>query len=109
MVAHTKRVTLRFDAGVNHLVVKKLCMFRRPENAPLVVVEQPAEEAKLALLVQHLDLHEITELAHECVDTLFKARHAVFDLCVQQHLHAAIGELCFELIDRPGRVAQDLR
>jgi hypothetical protein len=52
----------------------------RPANAPLVVVEQPAKESELALLVQDFNLHEVGKLAGECLHLLVQPRQFALDL-----------------------------
>ena len=48
-------------------------MPRLSRNAPVVVVEQPPEEVKLTFLIQDVDLHQITELAHKCLHLAVRA------------------------------------
>ena len=55
VIADAEVIALGFDVGVDHLVVEKLRVLRLARNPPVVVVEQPAKETELALLVQNLD------------------------------------------------------
>ena len=62
MVADAQMVALGLDGRVDYLVVEKLRGLRLACNPPVVVVEQPAKEGELPLLIQNLDPHEIAEL-----------------------------------------------
>jgi hypothetical protein len=56
-------VTLRLDVRVDDLIVEKLRALRTPGNAPVVVVQEAAEEPKLALPIQDLNRDKIAQLA----------------------------------------------
>src|ERR1035441_10486621 len=87
-------------------MVEKLRRLRLARDTPFVIVEQPAKKPELPLLIQDLDLNEITELPRECLDALFKRRNIAFNLRPQELLHAAVGELRLEFIDRSGRITE---
>jgi hypothetical protein len=55
-------IALRFDVGVDHLIVEKLRGLRPAGNTPVVIIQQAAEKPELVLLIQNLDLHEIRKL-----------------------------------------------
>jgi hypothetical protein len=65
MIAHTKVVALGFNVRIDDLVVEKLGVLRPTSHAPIVVVQESAKEAELAVLIQDLDLGEIRELPDE--------------------------------------------
>ena len=109
VIAHAQMIALGFDVGVDHLIVEKLRGLRLAGNAPVVVIEQPAEERELALLVQDLDLHEIRELPRECLHALFEPRKIALDLRAQQRLHAVVGELRLQFVNGAGRIAEEPR
>ena len=56
--------------------------------------------------IQDLDLYEIGELASECLYALLKPCKIAFDMRPQQLLHAVIGELRFQLVNRASRIAE---
>ena len=62
MIADAQMIALGLDIRVDHLIVEKLRGLRLARDAPVVVIEQPAKEAELPLLVENLDLHEVREL-----------------------------------------------
>src|ERR1035438_8474943 len=102
-------IALGFNVGIDNLIVEKLRGSRPSRDAPLIVVEQPPEESKLALLVQHFNLHEVGKLAGECLHLLVQPRQLVLDLGTQQYLHAVVGELRPEFANSSGRIAEELR
>ena len=71
------------------------------------IVEQPAKEAELPLLVENFDLHEVGELAGERLHALLKPRQVGFDLRPQQRLHAVVGELRLQFANRAGGIAEE--
>jgi hypothetical protein len=79
-------VAFRFDVGVQHLVVEKLRGLGPAGNAPVVIVQQASKERKLFLLIQNLNLHEVGELASECLDVLIEPSNIVLDMGAQQRL-----------------------
>jgi hypothetical protein len=80
VIADAQVIALGFDIGVDHLIVEKLRGLRLARDAPVVVVEQPAEERELPLLVQHFDLHEVGKLAGECLHLLVEPARS-FSIC----------------------------
>ena len=80
MVADAEVVALRLDVGVDHLVVEVLRRLRLARNAPVIEVEQAAEEAKLRLLSLHLNGHEVGDLAGEVLYTLLQLYQVGVDL-----------------------------
>jgi hypothetical protein len=78
MVPNAQMVPLGLDVGVDNLVIEKLRVLRIPDNPPLVVIKQAAEESKLTLLVEHIDTREIAELTYESLRVAFEPRKSVF-------------------------------
>ena len=73
VIAYAQMIALRFDVGVDHLIVEKLRGLRPAGNAPVVVIQQAAEKRELPLLIQDLDLHEIRKLPSECLHAAGRA------------------------------------
>ena len=67
VIAYPQMIAFRFDVGVDHLIVEKLRGLRPAGNTPVVIIQQAAEEPELPLLIQDLDLHEISKLPSECL------------------------------------------
>ena len=107
VIADAQVVALRFDIRVHHLIVEKLRMLRAARDAPVVVVEQPAKESELSLLVEYLDLHEVGELPDECLYSLFQPRQVLLDLRPQERFHAAAGELSLQFADGAGGIMEE--
>ena len=95
MIPHAQVVAFGFDVGVHHLIVEKLRGLRPAGNAPVVVIQQAAEEPELSLLIQDFDLHKIRELPSECLHALVEPSKIVLNMRAQQRLHAVVGELYF--------------
>ena len=93
VIADPQMVAFGFDVGVDHLIVEKLRGLRPARNPPIVVIQQPAKERELSLLMQDLDLHEIRKLPSEYLHALVEPSKIVLDMTTQQRLHAVIGEL----------------
>ena len=108
VIAHAQMIAFGFDVRVDDLIVEKLRGLRLARNAPVVEVQQPAEERELPLLVQDLDLHEVRELPSECLHALVEPRNIALDLAAQQRLHVVVRELRFQFVDGPGRIAKEL-
>jgi hypothetical protein len=94
-----------FDVGVDHLIVEKLCGLWPPGNPPIVIIQQAAEKPELSLLMQDLDLHEVSKLPGECLHALVEPSKIVLDMRAQQRLHAVARELRFEFAYRTCRIA----
>ena len=95
MIADAEMIAFGFDVGVDDLIVEKLCGLRAARNTPIVIVQQAAEKLELSLLIQGLDLHEVRELARECLHALVEPSNIVLDMRTQQRFHAVVGELHF--------------
>ena len=93
MVADPEVIPFGFEIRIDYLVVEKLGVLWPPGHAPLVVVEEPAEEAELALLIQNFDLHEVGEQADESLHLADKPCKVLVNLGPEQCLHAAVREL----------------
>jgi hypothetical protein len=106
VIADTKIIALGLDVGVDHLIIEKLRGLRLARNTPVIVVEQVAKERELALLVQHLHVHEVGELPDERLHPLFELCQIMLDLRAEQRLHAVVGELHSQLTDCAGRIAE---
>ncbi len=65
------------------------------------------KKRELPLLVQNLDLHEVGELASECLNALVEPLKIALDLRPQQRLHAVVGELRFEFADGARWIAEE--
>jgi chemotaxis response regulator CheB len=109
VTADAQMVALRFKIGVDHLVVEELRVLWPSGNAPLIVVEQAAEETELAVLVKNLDLHEVAQLARECLHALAELREVALDLRAQQRLHAVADKLRLQLSARASGIAEEAR
>src|SRR5258708_17889319 len=97
-------VALTLNQGVNHLIVEELGMPRFSRDTPVVIVEEPPEEAELTLIIEHFDPHEIAKLAHECAYLAGKARQITLYLRVQQRLHFVARKLRLYLAASTSRV-----
>jgi hypothetical protein len=82
-LAYPQMIALRFDVGVDHLIVEELCGLRTASNTPVVIIEQATEERELSLPVQDLDLHEITKLPSECLHVLVEPCNVALDMRTQ--------------------------
>ena len=51
MIADAEMIALGFDVGVHDLIVQKLRALRFARNAPVVIIQEPAEECELPLLL----------------------------------------------------------
>src|SRR6266567_3904812 len=89
VIAHAQMIALSLNVGVDGLVIEKLRALRYAGNSPIVVVEQTAEESKLACMIEELDLHEVAELTDEALHSLFERYNVTLDLRANQSLHAA--------------------
>src|SRR5216684_572265 len=107
MVAYPQMIALRFDVGVDHLIVEKLRGLRPASNTPVVIIQQATEEPELPLLIQDFDLHEIRELPSERLNVLVESSKIVLDMRPQQHLHAVVDELRFEFVNRALWIAKE--
>src|SRR5258708_3705726 len=108
MIADAQVIALRFNVGVDHLIIEKLRALWLASDAPVIVVQQTTKKAELTLLIQNLDLHEIGKLANECLHPLVKPHQVPIDLRPKQFLHAAVRELRFELVNRTSRIMEEL-
>ena len=73
-------IALRFNVRMAHLKIEKLRVLGLSGNAPAVIVEQAAEEAELAILVEHLHRHQVAELFHECLYLIVEQGEITLDL-----------------------------
>ena len=83
MIADAQMIAFGFDIRADDLIVEKLRGLRPARNAPIVVIQQPAEEHELSLLIQDLDLHEIRELPSECLHALVEPSKIVLNMRTQ--------------------------
>ena len=83
MIAYAQMIALRFDVGVDHLIVEKLRGLRPAGNTPVVIIQQAAEKPELVLLIQDLDLHEIRKLPSECLHVLVEPLKIALDMRTQ--------------------------
>src|ERR1700731_5201004 len=100
-------IAFGFDVGVDGLIVEKLRRLRLAPNTPVVIVQQPAEERELSLLIQDLDLQKIRQLTRECLHVLAEPSNIVLDMGTQQGLHAAARELRSEFASRASGIAKE--
>ncbi|MGH9604156.1 MAG: hypothetical protein ACRD3N_00505 [Terracidiphilus sp.] len=108
MVPNPEMITLGLDVRIHDLVVEELRRLRIARNPPVVIIEEPAKEPELSLLVENLDLHEVGELPNKGMDLLIKLRDLVLDLAAEQHLHGVVGELGLQLSECSGRITEEL-
>ena len=80
VIAYPQMIAFRFDVGVDYLIVEKLRGLRPAGNTPVVIIQQPAEEHELSLLIQDLDLHEVRKLPSECLHALVESSKIVLNM-----------------------------
>ena len=106
-IADAKMIAFGSNVGIDDLIVEKLRVLRFAGNAPVVVIEQAAEEAELALLVEHLDPHEVASWrTNACTRCSSRARSR--SICVRSSVFMPlIDELRLQLVHGSGRIAEE--
>lgn len=72
MIANTEVIAFCFDVGVCYLIVEELASLWLTGDMPVVEVQEPSKEMKLASLIEIPDRDEVGELAHESLYALME-------------------------------------
>src|SRR5580658_7072668 len=100
VVANSQMMAFGLNVRVDDLVVEKLGGLRLARDAPVVIVEQSAEERELALAINHFYPNKVGKLTGKGFDMLVEASNLALDVRTQPRLHVVVAELRFEFGNR---------
>src|ERR1700682_1763123 len=105
MVSNAEIIAFRLDVLVDYLEVEELGRVGIACDAPIIEVEQAAKERELPLLIQHLDLHEVGEVASKVLHSVMKFLEIRVDLSAQENFGPVARKLRLQLAHGAVRVS----